>query len=811
MTTSESDSLFRYKYEGLVGLLDSLDAVVYAADMQTHELLFMNAAARTISGGDVGDKCWQVMQSGQSGPCAFCSNDKLLDGQGFPAEPYVWEFQNTVDGNWYQCRDQAICWADGRLVRLEVAINITSRIKADEALRESEESLRALSDASFEAIFLSDKGICLHQNQMAQTMFGYTSVEAIGRSGTEWIASEDRDLVMKNIMTRYQLPYEVTAVRKDGTTFPAEVQGRMISYQGREVRMTALRDITERKQVEEIALAHEKRFEIFFSSVNDAIFVHPLQEEGFAPFVEVNKTACQHYGYTREEFLQLTAQDVTKKMIVEQHATARHRKSLLEAKQLVFEAIHIKKSGEEFPVEINANIVEQYGQPVILSVVRDITERKQAEKEIEYMAFYDALTDLPNRLLFMEQLRLSVQNYKRDNQQFAVLMLDLDHFKDVNDSLGHPVGDALLAAVAKRVKQVVRSSDIFARLGGDEFVLIQNQLRDLTDVTNLAEKIIEEVSQDFEIEGHTLWINVSIGIVVNDSPDATVNELLSQVDSALYKAKDAGRGTYAFYEDAMTLSLQRELELSRELSRAIVHQELFVEYQPQVDLVDGHLVGMEALVRWRHPMRGKLLPGDFLAIAEKRGLIRELSNWVLREACRQCRSWTEEGVSFGRIAVNLAGQQVNYKNFESDVLKILSETGADPKMLEFEFTETVLIDATNQTMSSIANLSTLGIRFAIDDFGTGFSSLSYLRKFATDKIKIDREFINDILTDPGAEKIVSATIALGKNLGMVIIAEGVETLAQAEVLKKYGCDQAQGFLYGRSMSPQAIEDYWLRT
>lgn len=260
----------------------------------------------------------------------------------------------------------------------------------------------------------------------------------------------------------------------------------------------------------------------------------------------------------------------------------------------------------------------------------------------------------------------------------------------------------------------------------------------------------------------------------------------------------------------MTLSLQRELQLTRELSCAVERQELLVEYQPQINLVDGRMVGVEALMRWKHPKRGKLFPGDFIPIAEKRGLIRELSGWVMEEACRQSRNWTDQGLAFGRIAVNLSAQQVTHKNFEKDVRKIISETGTDPRTLEFEFTETMLIDATEQIMENIKSLSRFGISFAIDDFGTGFSSLSYLRKFATDKIKIDREFVKDILDDPGAERIVSATITLGKNLGLKIIAEGVEFGEQAEALKKHGCEMAQGFLYGRSMPPEEIEARWLR-
>ncbi|WP_295404211.1 EAL domain-containing protein [uncultured Thiocystis sp.] len=470
-----------------------------------------------------------------------------------------------------------------------------------------------------------------------------------------------------------------------------------------------------------------------------------------------------------------------------------------------------RKDGSCFPAEYWATPLRR-DQRIEGAVVtfHDISARRRAEAEIQHLAFHDALTGLPNRLLFKEELQQALTALRRERKRFALHLLDLDHFKDVNDSLGHPVGDELLRAVADRLTAITRGTDLLARLGGDEFALLQGDIQEIADAAMLAGEIVEQLGQDFDLNGVRLNINTSIGIVIANQQSRDVDELIAQADVALYKAKEAGRGTHAFFEDAMTLQLKQDMEIARELSQAIKHDELLIHYQPQFDLNEGGLVGMEALVRWHHPSRGLLHPGDFIAVAEKRGLIRGLSDWVLTEACRQSRAWAEQGLDFGRIAVNLCAQQVGDLAFGDRILEILHDTGALPRHLELEFTETVLIEATAQTQADIVRLSELGVHFAIDDFGTGFSSLQYLRKFRTDKIKIDREFVQDVILDAGDAEIVKATIALGAALGLITIAEGVETEEQAAFLRRHGCRQAQGYLYARPIPASEIERHWLR-
>lgn len=465
-----------------------------------------------------------------------------------------------------------------------------------------------------------------------------------------------------------------------------------------------------------------------------------------------------------------------------------------------------RRDGSHFPAEYWATPMRR-DQQIEGAVVtfHDISARKRAEAEIQHLAFHDSLTGLPNRLLFKEELAQALAGLRRDGQRFALHMLDLDHFKDVNDTLGHPVGDQLLRAVTERLTAITRGTDILARFGGDEFALLQVQIEEIGDAAALASKIIESLEQDFQLGDNRITINTSIGILIADQQCHDVDDLITRADVALYKAKEAGRGVHAFFEDSMTQQLRHEMEMTRELTHAIHHHELFVLYQPQFDLHSGQLVGMEALVRWQHPQDGIRLPGAFLSVAEKRGLVRPLSDWVLETVCRQMCDWNARGLVFGRIAVNLCAQQVGDPDFGDNILAVLERTGANPQHLELEFTETVLIAADAQTQADIVRLSELGIHFAIDDFGTGFSSMQYLRKFRTDKIKIDREFIQDVTHDAGDAEIVKATIALGTALGLMTIAEGVETEEQAEFLRQHGCRQVQGYLYGRPQSVAEIE------
>jgi diguanylate cyclase (GGDEF)-like protein/PAS domain S-box-containing protein len=468
---------------------------------------------------------------------------------------------------------------------------------------------------------------------------------------------------------------------------------------------------------------------------------------------------------------------------------------------------NITRDGRRIRVRINWNYLrdEAGGVTGFVSIADDVTEARQAAAEIHHLAFHDHLTGLPNRLLLYEKLAARLTAQGRSGRRFALHMLDLDYFKEINDSLGHPVGDRLLEAVAERLQAVVQADDFLARLGGDEFALLQGEVAEITETSALALKVLDAVNRPFKLDENLVYTNASIGILVNDDPQATADDLMSRADVALYKAKEAGRGTFAFFEDSMTLQLQQEMNLTHQLFQALERKEFILEYQPQFSLADGRLLGAEALLRWHHPERGVLGPGAFLEVAEKRGLMRPIGEWVLAEVARQAAAWTARGLAFGQLAVNLCATQVNDDAFGEQVRTILEQTGADPRTLELEYTETVLMKTSETTRSALRALSDLGVSFAIDDFGTGFSSLIYLKRFHTDKLKIDREFVRDLLTDPGDAEIVKATIALGHALGLVTVAEGVEHEAQAAFLRRHGCDQVQGFLYARPMSPAALE------
>ncbi|NKN33604.1 EAL domain-containing protein [Marichromatium bheemlicum] len=476
----------------------------------------------------------------------------------------------------------------------------------------------------------------------------------------------------------------------------------------------------------------------------------------------------------------------------------------------VTDAVFWRADGGHFPVEYWSTPILREGRiEGAVVTFHDISERKRVEAEIQHLAFHDSLTGLPNRLLFKEEVGRALALLRREGQRFALHMLDLDHFKDVNDSLGHPVGDELLCAVAHRIRGVVRASDVFARFGGDEFALLQVPITHPAEAAALADKVVGIFSEHFALGACAINTNTSIGIAIADRQDLSVDDLIARADVALYKAKEAGRGTHAFFADTMTDQLRHELEIASELVRAVDHDELCLHYQPQVDLRSGALVGVEALVRWQHPERGLLQPGAFIDIAERRGMIRPLSAWVLEAVCRQARAWRERGLVFGRVAVNLCAQQVADDAFAEQILAVLERTGARPEELELEFTETVLIQADARTQADIIRLSEIGVRFAIDDFGTGFSSLQYLRNLRADKIKIDREFVKDVTHNPSDAEIVKATIALGVALGLETIAEGVETEAQAAFLRRHGCHQVQGFLYARPLGVEVLERDWL--
>ena len=436
---------------------------------------------------------------------------------------------------------------------------------------------------------------------------------------------------------------------------------------------------------------------------------------------------------------------------------------------------------------------------------RDITESKQIAARALRLAHFDVLTGLANRSVFVEALQQAIKKISRGEKGFAVIYLDLDHFKDVNDTLGHAVGDALLQAVADRLQANTRESDTVARFGGDEFAVIVGNVAEPADAAILADKLINVLGELYSIQGNQIYSGASIGIDLYGPEAHDAETLLSHADVALYRAKSEGRGRYRFFTDAMDAEVRMTVALGAELHEALSSDQLFLLYQPQGAIDSGRVTGVEALVRWRHPVRGILGPEIFVPVAENTGLIGRLGNWVLLTACLQAKQWLDSGVAPGRIAVNLSG--IQFKSpiaLEANIVDILAKTGLPPRLLELELTETVLMTAMREHSEILTRLQHLGVTIAIDDFGTGYSSLDYLRRFPVDRIKIAQTFVRHLETMPGDASIVKATIGLARELGIKVIAEGVETREQLELLKRWGCGEMQGYYFAKPLTVKEI-------
>ena len=437
----------------------------------------------------------------------------------------------------------------------------------------------------------------------------------------------------------------------------------------------------------------------------------------------------------------------------------------------------------------------------------DITERKLAEQRIEFLAYHDPLTGLPNRVLLEDRLKQAIALAERGQHGLALVFIDLDNFKKINDSLGHAAGDALLKEVATRLKRCVRDTDTISRQGGDEFVLVLGGLHGSEGSLPVLTKIMESLQEPFVCEGNELSTSASMGVALYPQDGDCFDILRKKADMAMYRAKEAGRNTYRFFDEAMDEEAVEHLLMRSGLRRAIERGEFVLHYQPQIDIASGHVVGVEALLRWEHPEFGLVPPGRFIPVAEESGLIVPIGAWVIEEACRQAMAWRRAGLPDLVMAVNLSAAQFRRSGIEETVAQALQRSGLVPALLELELTESILLQDVEQVLATVQRLKQLGVQLAIDDFGTGYSSLSYLKRFDIDKLKIDQSFIRDLASDPDDAAIVRAIIQMAHSLGLRAIAEGVETVELLQQLRGFGCDEAQGYHYARPMPAAAFEHY----
>ncbi len=473
----------------------------------------------------------------------------------------------------------------------------------------------------------------------------------------------------------------------------------------------------------------------------------------------------------------------------------------------------IGRDGSERAIYEQVEALHADGRAILVrGTVQDITERKETERKMHDLAYYDSLTGLPNRALFKEQLARAIRVAERQQERLAVMFLDLDRFKQINDSLGHSVGDQLLKEVGKRLGACLRATDnvgrdrgddAMARLGGDEFTVLLTELAQPEDAGKVAHRIVEALARPFSIDGQELFVSASLGIAVYPADGTDVDALLKSADVAMYSAKEQGRNNYQFYSRELNARALERLDLERDLHRALERREFHLNYQPLVEAPGGKVVGVEALLRWRHPQRGLVPPNAFIPIAEHSGLIVSIGEWVLAEACRQGQAWRESGLRL-EMSVNVSGLQFREGRLVDTVARALAATGFDPALLVLEATETIMLENQKTTLAVLQALKDLGVRVAIDDFGTGYSSLSYLKRFPLDTLKIDASFVRDLDAGRGDHAIVSAIIAMAKSLGLRTLAEGVETVRQAELLMSLGCSRMQGYFYSRPVAPAEI-------
>jgi diguanylate cyclase (GGDEF)-like protein/PAS domain S-box-containing protein len=556
-------------------------------------------------------------------------------------------------------------------------------------------------------------------------------------------------------------------------------------------------DITERRRSERELDRTQKFLNTVIENVPATILVKDAVEHRY---VLVNRAGEEFLGVSREEMIGKSAYDLFTKEEADA-ITARDNEVLQSGHQLFSEehSLQTPRKGTRLVTSKRLAILGENGEPqYMLGVIEDVTDRKRAEERIAYLAHHDPLTDLPNRTAFNQRLASTLEHAATNDDVFAVLCLDLDRFKEVNDVFGHSVGDALLREISQRLR-IAAEGAFIARVGGDEFTLILAEGTQPVTAEVLAERLQAAIAEDIEIEGHCLRVGVTTGVAIYPTDGRDAMLLLGNADAALYRAKAEGRGSIRFFEADMDKRLRERRALQRELQSALANDELMLHYQPQAR-IGNSIIGFEALVRWQHPSRGLIPPAAFIPLAEESGLIISIGEWILRKACQEAASWPRPL----QIAVNLSPVQFQHGDLPGMVHAVLLETGLSAHRLELEITEGVLIGDFSRALSILCRLKSLGVRIAMDDFGTGYSSLSYLQSFPFDKIKIDQSFVSNLDRSPQSAAIIRAVIGLGRGLNLPVVAEGVETNDQLAFLTREACQEVQGFLVGR---PGPIDDY----
>ena len=694
---------------------------------------------------------------------------------------------------------RAVRSAEGTII-VSIARDVSERLAAEEGLVR----FRAAMDTSADMIMLIDRATMryIDVNATACEMQGYSREEML-RMGPQDVSPVSKEVLERaydeSIASGQTSRLQSTHRRKDGTRIPVEIYRRAVRSGERWIIVAIVRDITERVAANEALRESEARFRSLTELSSDQYWE---QDDQFR-FTSIKGTGSERLnlgagqqlvGKKRWErnYINMTAED-----------WAAHI-ATLEAHQPFhdLELCRQDESGEKVWVGVS-------GQPVFdqsgafkgyRGVGKDITVRKLAEERVQHLAHHDELTSLPNRTMFGEMLNLEIQQARRYKRNFAVLFIDLDRFKVINDTLGHEAGDTLLREIATRLTQSLRSSDVVARLGGDEFVVLVQEVNDAKYIATVARKILSAVIKPMLIQGQECGVTASIGICMFPADAEDQQSLMKNADIAMYRAKEEGQNTYQFYSREMNVHSRERMALETSLRHGLERNEFLLHYQAKLDLKTRQITGVEALVRWQHPDLGMIPPDQFIPLAEETGLIAPLGKWVLNTACAQNVAWQREGLPPLRMAVNLSARQLADEDLLKDIAEALNESGMKAELLEMELTENMVMQNAERAGKLLAALKQLGVRLAIDDFGVGYSSLAILKRFPIDTLKVDRSFIRDIPRDSEDKAITRAIIAMGKILNLTVVAEGVETLEQETFLREHGCDETQGYYFSKPVA-----------
>ncbi|MFC5300733.1 EAL and GGDEF domain-containing protein [Azospira restricta] len=683
----------------------------------------------------------------------------------------------------------------GEPASVGTVFDLTAQRLVEDQIVESRNRYRALFESAQDAIIVIDgaAGTIVEANVAAEILFRRPREQLLRLPSADIFPPDRRARheveLRRHITAGGEAPEEMRIRNADGEDVPVEVSTSVVENGGRKQLQAIFRDISARRRAEEGLRLAQRVFDVG----EEVILITDAERR----IITVNPAFTRVTGFSREEAVGQTPGFLSSgRQPPEFYAAmwaAIERDGVWQG-----ELWNRRKNGEVFPAWLTISAYRDSEGKVInyIGISSDISERHAAEARIRQLAYYDPLTRLPNRTLLQDRVDQVLAQTRREGTLAALLFIDLDHFKTINDSLGHFTGDQLLCAVAQRMSECVRKTDTVARLGGDEFVVVCSETS-IEGTAGVARKILKAVSQSFQTDGHQLTVTPSVGISLFPQDGDDFETLLKHADTAMYRAKESGRNAYQFFAREMNEAAFERLMLENSLRVALERRELVLHYQPQVDLASGRIIGAEALIRWQHPQLGMVSPGRFVPIAEASGLIVPIGAWVLKEACRQAAEWRAAGLPPISVAVNISSAQFRQQRFDEAVAGVLQLTGLPAEHLELELTESIVMEDAEATVQALRKLSVMGVQLAIDDFGTGYSSLSYLKRFPIDKLKIDRSFVRDIVTDADDWAIASTVISMGQSLRLQVIAEGVETAEQLDMLRRQGCHAVQGYHFSR--------------